>query len=166
MILAKLDYLYEKNSLLRFRSVIVFTGPKLMRHLSHITLLSFVLVLSLLSSAPAHDVGEPALEQLPIWKSCCADHDCVAQKVKIIGNQGKEKVSVDIDGTQTKVDKEKLSPVPSPRTWVCYVNPNGEIVNENIRCILFPEKSSTVDTSNPLKNSRREKLGPHLTQER
>jgi len=131
-----------------------------MRHLSHISALSFfLLVLSIPSSSPAHDVGEPALEQLPIWKSCCAEHDCVAQKVKIIGNQGKGKVSVEIEGTQTKVDKEKLSPVPSPRTWVCYVNPHGEIVDENIRCILFPEKGGTVDVPNPSKS-----LGPRLTE--
>jgi hypothetical protein len=123
-----------------------------MRHLVYGGLLSFLLlVLSVSSSAPAHDVGEPILEQLPIWKSCCADHDCIPQKVKIIEKAGKEKVSVEIEGTETKVDKGKLSPIPSPRTWVCYVNPSGEIVNENIRCILFPEKSSTVDAPHPLK---------------
>jgi hypothetical protein len=136
-----------------------------MRHLSQISALSFfLLVLSTASSSPAHDVGEPVLEQLPIWKSCCAEHDCVPQRVKIIENQGKGKVSVEIEGNQTKVDKEKLSPVPSPRTWVCYVNPNGEIVNENIRCILFPEKGGTVDAPNPMKNSRGQSLDPRLTE--
>ena len=136
-----------------------------MRHLSHISALGFfLLVLSTPSSSAAHDVGEPALEQLPIWKSCCAEHDCVAQKVQIIGNQGKGKVSVEIEGTQTKVDKGKLSPVPSPRTWVCYVNPHGEIVDENIRCILFPEKGGTVDAPNPFKNSRQQSLDPRLTE--
>lgn len=122
-----------------------------MRHLSPIIRSTLVLLLlSVSSSSPAHDVGEPALEQLPIWKRCCSDHDCVAQRVRIIGNQGDEKVSVEIEGTQTKVDKEKLSSVPSPRAWVCYVDPNGAIVNENIRCILLPEKSSTVEAPNPL----------------
>jgi hypothetical protein len=122
-----------------------------MRYLNPIIRLTLVLLLlSVSSSSPAHDVGEPALEQLPIWKRCCADHDCVAQRVRIIGNQGNEKVSVEIEGTQTKVDKEKLSLVPSPRAWVCYVDPNGAIANENIRCILLPEKSSTVEAPNPL----------------
>jgi len=122
-----------------------------MRHLSPIIRSTLVLLLlSVSSSSPAHDVGEPALEQLPIWKRCCSDHDCVAQRVRIIGNQGDEKVSVEIEGTQTKVDKEKLSSVPSPRAWVCYVDPNGAIANENIRCILLPEKSSTVEAPNPL----------------
>jgi hypothetical protein len=109
------------------------------------SLFTFFMVLS---SAPlllsAHDVGEPALEQLPLWKSCCGEHDCVPQRVKVTGKEGKEKVSVEIEGTQTKVDKEKLSPVPSPHSWVCYINPHGAVVNENIRCILLPEKSSTV----------------------
>ena len=117
----------------------------MMRHLVCISLSSsLLLILSLCSSMSAHDVGEPMLEELPVWKSCCADHDCVPQKVKIIGREGKEKVSVEIEGSQTKVDKGKLSPVPSRRAWVCYVNPNGEIVNENIRCILLPEARSTV----------------------
>ena len=116
-----------------------------MRHPLHLSLLSFLLLfLSGSLSWPAHNVGEPALEELPIWKHCCADHDCVPQKVKIIGREGKEKVSVEIEGIQTKVEKRKLSPVPSSRSWVCYFNPNGKIVNENIRCILFPEKRGTV----------------------
>ena len=113
-----------------------------MRHLINGGLLAACVLVS--SYAFAHDVGEPALEQLPIWKNCCAEHDCIAQKVKIRGKEGKEKVSVEIEGTETTVDKGKLSPVPSPHTWVCYVNPNGEIVNENIRCVLVPEGSGTV----------------------
>jgi hypothetical protein len=140
---------------------------RLMRHLTQITLSSFVLLFfSLPFAAEPHDVEEPALQELPIWKQCCADHDCVAQNVRIVGREGKEKVAVEIEGTETKVDKEKLSPVPSPNTWVCYVNPKGKIVNENIRCILFPEKKSTVDVPNPMKNSKGQKLGPDLTQER
>jgi hypothetical protein len=138
-----------------------------MRDFRKITLSSFVLLfVSLPFAGEPHDVGEPALQELPIWKQCCADHDCVAQNVKIVGREGKEKVAVEIEGTDTKVDKEKLSPVPSPNTWVCYVNPKGKIANENIRCILFPEKKSTVDVPNPSKHSKGQQLGSDLTQER
>ena len=116
-----------------------------MRYPLCISLFSSLLpFLSLPSSLSAHDVGEPLLEELSVWKSCCGGHDCVPQKVKVIGQEGKEKVSVEIEGSQTRVDKGKLSPVPSRRAWVCYVNRNGEIVNENIRCILLPEARSTV----------------------
>jgi|SRR6516165_58951 hypothetical protein len=116
-----------------------------MRYVVHFSLLNLLLLLLSVSSTwPSHDVGEPKLEELPIWKHCCDDQDCVPQKVKIINPQSKEKVSVEIEGIQTKVDKGKLSPVPSSRSWVCYFNPNGEIVNENIRCILYPENRSTV----------------------
>ena len=48
------------------------------------------------------------------------------------------------------VDKEKFSPVPSDRSWVCYINPRGEITNENIRCILYPQKSGTTSVAEDL----------------
>ena len=108
-------------------------------------LLIFVsLLLSVPSTSSAHDVGEPLLEQHPVWKNCCGGQDCTAQRVRIVGQEGREKVSVEIEGTQTKVDKAKLLPVPSSHTWVCYVDSNRAIINENIRCILFPEKGGTV----------------------
>lgn len=100
-------------------------------------------------SWPSHNVGEPELEEHPVWKRCCADYDCVPQQVKIGGKEGKEKISIEIEGIQTKVDKGKFQPVPSARTWVCYFNRSGEIANENIRCILYPEKSSTVNVPSP-----------------
>lgn len=131
-----------------------------MRRLVHFSLLSLLLLLLSVSSTwPSHDVGEPKLEQLPIWKHCCDDRDCVSQNVKIIGKQMKEKVSVEIEGIKAKVDKGKFSPVPSSRTWVCYFNRNGEIVNENIRCILYPEKNSTVRAPDLLRTSKRRDLG-------
>jgi len=108
----------------------------------------FVLLLIILlvpSSWPSHSVGEPKLEEHSSWRYCCADQDCVPQQVRIIGNERAGKISVKIEGVQTKVDKDKLRAVPSRRTWVCYINRNGEIANENIRCILYPEKSSTVN---------------------
>ena len=107
----------------------------------------FILLMTVLlasSSWSLHTVGEPELERHPTWTKCCGDHDCVPQKVRIIGNEGKEKASVEIEGIQTKVDKEKFSPVPSPHTWVCYFNRNGAVSNENIRCILFPERPNTI----------------------
>ena len=117
----------------------------------HTQVLFFVsLLLSTSSISSAHDVGEPLLEQLPIWKNCCGERDCTAQRVRVVGPEAREKVSVEIEGTQTKVDKGKLLPVPSSHTWVCYVDPKGAIVNENIRCILFPEKGGTVYGPNPL----------------
>src|SRR2546427_13298886 len=107
----------------------------------------FVLLLMILvvpSSWSSHSVGEPELEQNSSWRYCCADQDCVPQQVRIIGNERAGKVSVRIEGVQTKVDKDKLRAVPSQRTWVCYFNRNGQIADENIRCILYPEKGSTV----------------------
>lgn len=109
--------------------------------------LSWLLSISSISSA--HDVDEPVLERLPIWSRCCGGHDCTPQRVKIIGKEVRDKVAVEIEGTQTKVDKGKLSPVPSSRAWVCYVDPKGEIANDNIRCILFPENRGSVEAPHP-----------------
>jgi hypothetical protein len=92
-----------------------------------------------------HDVGESELEKLPIWSKCCGGGDCVFQLVQIrAGKESNKKIAVEIEGVQTAVDKEKFSPVPSDRTWVCYINPHGEITNHNIRCILYPQKSGTT----------------------
>ena len=113
-------------------------------------LVFFSSLLSMSSPSSAHDVGEPLLERDPTWSRCCAGQDCTAQRVKIVGQEAREKVSVEIEGTQTKVDKGKLSPVPSSHTWVCYVDPKGGINNDNIRCILFPEKGGTVYGPKPL----------------
>jgi hypothetical protein len=85
----------------------------------------------------AHEVGEPLLEQLPIWSRCCNQHDCIPQQVSILRKEEKT-LTVDIAGSQASVDKSKFSPVPSTRTWVCYVIPNGVVTNDNIRCILHP----------------------------
>ncbi len=69
-------------------------------------------VLSLVPSAwPDHKVGEPQLEELPIWSVCCKDHDCVAEEVKMIGQPSDEMILVDIEGVQTAVNKQKFSPV-------------------------------------------------------
>ena len=123
-----------------------------MRPLVHLRVLTLLLLMVSFSSPwAAHNVGERPLEELPIWNNCCGDHDCVPQKVKIIGQEGKAKIPVEIEGVQTKVDKRKLSPVPSARTWVCYFDLNGKIVDENIRCILYPEKRGTVNAPPPLK---------------
>jgi hypothetical protein len=109
-------------------------------------------VLSLVPSAwPDHKVGEPQLEELPIWSVCCKDHDCVAEEVKMIGQPSDEMILVDIEGVQTAVNKQKFSPVPSTHTWVCYVDPNGSISDDNIRCILHPKPSGI--TRGPQKNS-------------
>jgi len=91
-----------------------------------------------------HDVGEPDLEKLPIWSKCCGEGDCVSQRLRILGKEPAKKIIVEIEGIQTSVDKEKFSPVPTIRTWVCYISPGGAIRNENIRCILYPEKSGTT----------------------
>ncbi len=114
---------------------------------SYLIFLSSLLSMSSISSA--HDVGEPLLEQHPTWSRCCAGEDCTAQRVKIVGPEVRGKASVEIEGTQTKVDKAKLSRVPSAHTWVCYVDPKGGINNDNIRCILFPENRGTVHGPSP-----------------
>jgi len=116
-----------------------------MRYLLRFSLLIFILmVLYVSSSWSSHSVGEPELEAHPTWNRCCAEQDCVPQQVKIVGGEEAGKISVKVEGVQAKVNKWKLRPVPTRRTWVCYINPNGKIANENIRCILFPEKASTV----------------------
>ena len=61
-----------------------------------------------------------------------------------MGKDSIEMVSVTIEGIQTSAAKQKFSPVPSPHTWVCYYNPNGEINDDNIRCILYPQPSGTT----------------------
>jgi hypothetical protein len=66
------------------------------------------------------------------------------QRLQIIGNEAGKKLSVQIEGVETSVDKDKFSPVPSDRTWVCYARPGGTISNENIRCILYPQQSGTT----------------------
>lgn len=99
-----------------------------------------------------HKVGDPTLEQLPIWNQCCHDRDCVPQKVKIIGKQGGEKISVEIEGTPVSVSKKKFHPVPTNAAWVCYFNKNGEISNQNIRCVLYPQQTGTTETP-PMKDS-------------
>lgn len=92
----------------------------------------------------AHVVGEPALEKLPIWRQCCEEQDCVPEQVKIMGKDNNGMIPVDIEGVKTTVAKEKFSAVPSPHTWVCYYKPNGEIKDDNIRCILYPQQSGTT----------------------
>ena len=95
------------------------------------------------SQSFGHDVGEPALQNLPVWNQCCGDGDCVPQRVQITGSEAGKKIEVEIEGIPTSVDKEKFSPVPSNRTWVCYMSPGGAIRNENIRCILHPQSRGT-----------------------
>ncbi len=98
-----------------------------------------------MSRSWGHEVGEPELEKTAIWQRCCGNGDCIPKRVKIV-NEGtqRSKLVVRIDGIEAAVEKEKFSPVPSNRTWVCYLNPNGTVSNENIRCILYPEKGGTT----------------------
>ena len=90
-----------------------------------------------------HSVGEPLLEQLPIWRQCCNEHDCIPQQVSILRREEKTML-VDIAGFQTSVDKDKFSPVPSTRTFVCYLAPKGPVTNDNIRCILHPQPGGVM----------------------
>ena len=92
----------------------------------------------------AHMVGEPELEKLPIWQQCCEQQDCVPETVKTMGKENKGMIPVNIDGVNASVGKEKFTAVPSPHTWVCYYNPNGEITDDNIRCILYPQHTVTT----------------------
>ncbi len=116
-----------------------------------VVVLGIVILMSVFSlvtlSWSDHTVGEPKLEETPVWNSCCRERDCVPQRVKIKGKQGDGMVLVEIEGVRTSVAKEKLSPVPSAHTWVCYYNLNGKITNDNIRCILYPQQSGTTKAS-------------------
>jgi hypothetical protein len=106
--------------------------------------ISAALVL-LLSRSWGHDVGEPKLEETQIWKTCYLERDCRPQQVAIvIKNHNRKQILVNIEGVETAVDKEVFKPVPSNRTWVCYINPDGPVRNENIRCILYPQQSGSV----------------------
>lgn len=120
-----------------------------MRRLIHCLPLWIGALVLVPSSHADHKVGEPRLENLSIWKQCCSDHDCVAQDVQTVRKEKDGNISVRIEGVQTEVSKEKFAPVPSPRTWVCYVNPNGKISNDNIRCILYPQTGGTTDSAQP-----------------
>jgi hypothetical protein len=88
-------------------------------------------------------VGEPALQKLPIWSQCCGEGDCFSQRLQIVGKEAKN-IGVVIEGVQTSVNKEKFSPVPTDRTWICYVDPGGDISDDNIRCILYPQQGGTT----------------------
>ena len=90
------------------------------------------------SLAWGHPVGEPELEKLAIWKRCCNEHDCFPQAVGILRKE-ENSILVDINGAQASVEQYKFSDVPSTRTWVCYLVPNGGVSNDNIRCILRPK---------------------------
>jgi hypothetical protein len=114
------------------------------KHLMYWCLLLTVTICGAVFRSWGHDVGEPGLEKLPIWSKCCGGGDCISQRLRIIGKEPGKKVAVEIEGVQTSVDKEKFSPVPTNRTWVCYVSLGGAISNENIRCILYPQKSGTT----------------------
>lgn len=92
----------------------------------------------IVSLAWGHPVGEPELEKLAIWKRCCNEHDCIPQQVAILRKE-ENALLVDIGGAQAAIDQYKFSEVPSPRTWVCYIIPNGNVSNDNIRCILRPK---------------------------
>ena len=112
-----------------------------MRYVICSSLLIFLCLLLLVPySLRGHSVGEPELEELPIWRRCCGESDCIPQQIKIFGKKDGRKILVEIEEIQTLVDKEKFSPVPSARTWVCYRSRNGEINDDNIRCILYPQK--------------------------
>jgi hypothetical protein len=103
-------------------------------------------VIALLDSLSwGHPVGEPELETLAVWKRCCNEHDCLPQQVSILRkNESSASVDVDIGGSETSVDQYKFADVPSTRTWVCYLVPNGVVSNDNIRCILRPNKPGGV----------------------
>lgn len=92
----------------------------------------------------AHDGRGASIAETAIWSQCCGQGDCFPQRLQIIGNEAGKKLSVQIEGVETSVDKDKFSPVPSDRTWVCYARPGGTISNENIRCILYPQQSGTT----------------------
>ena len=99
----------------------------------------------LISRSWGHDVGEPELEKTQIWKTCCLERDCRPQQVAIvIKDQRRKQIVVNIGGVETAVDKEVFKAVPSNRTWVCYIKPDGPVSNENIRCILYPRQSGSV----------------------
>ena len=106
--------------------------------------ISAALVL-LISRSWGHDVGEPKLEETDIWQHCCQKRDCIPQQVAIvIKDQSRKQFVVNIEGVKTAVDKEVFKPVPSNRTWVCYIKLDGPVSNENIRCILYPRQSGAV----------------------
>jgi len=88
-------------------------------------------------------VGEPELEKLGHLEPLLQRHDCVPQPVSIIRDEEKS-LLVNIAGFQTSVERFKFTPVPSSRTWVCYVVPNGVVNNDNIRCILHPKPGGVM----------------------
>jgi hypothetical protein len=99
----------------------------------------------LISRSWGHDVGEPELEETYVWKHCCLERDCRPQQVAIvIKGQSRKQIVVNIGGVETAVDKEVFKAVPSKRTWVCYIKPDGPVSNENIRCILYPRQSGSI----------------------
>ncbi len=88
------------------------------------------------------DVSSVYRGRLPRTMQCCRDRDCIPQKVRIIGTEGNGKIPIEIEEYQALVKKGKFFPVPSANTWVCYFNPNRQIIDRNIRCILYPQQLS------------------------
>jgi len=120
----------------------LFTSAALRRILTS-SLAIWMMITLIDSHSLGHSVGEPELEKLAIWSHCCNDHDCVPQPVSIIRDEEKS-LLVNIAGFQTSVERFKFTPVPSSRTWVCYVVPNGVVNNDNIRCILHPKPGGVM----------------------
>lgn len=83
--------------------------PRTMQLLVCSSLLVFLGMLFLVPySWPDHRVGEPKLEQLRIWEQCCRDHDCIPQRVKIIGTAGNGKIPIEVEKYQTLVKKREI----------------------------------------------------------
>ena len=101
------------------------------------------MIIALVDSSWGHPVGEPELEKMAIWKRCCNEHDCIPQSVSILRKE-ENSLLVDIGGAQASVEQYKFAPVPSTRTWVCYLVPNGVVSNDNIRCILHPKPGGVM----------------------
>jgi len=96
-----------------------------------------------------HPVGEPELEKLQLWLECCRDADCVSMPF--------ERIFVRQDKTLTHtlyesawVDNEKFHPVPSQHHWVCYFDRNGDFIDENLRCLLYPQQQPLAGDSGPV----------------
>jgi len=99
--------------------------------------MSFVLLTLLLLAY--HPVGEPTLEESEVWRECCASFDCEISRLFILGGSS-TKTLVLLGNEEEWIDSPKFRLAPTVHVWVCYVDINGQFKNDNIRCILIPQK--------------------------
>lgn len=92
-----------------------------------------------------HPVNEPALERSEIWGVCCRRADCKPQRFEVLLTTGIYRLT-QVGYEKDWIARDKFHPVPSRYTWVCYEDITGKFVDDNVRCLLYPQAIPMVLT--------------------